>query len=1235
MAQTSPSESLADSAPSGGKGEGKLLSASFLGLLLTQTLGAANDNVFRWLVIGIGKQYVDKSDVSNVLMLGSICFVMPYLLLAAPAGYLADRYSKRTVIIGCKIAEFVIMTLGILSILLGNFWLLMFVVLLMGAQSALYGPAKLGSIPEMLKSEHISAANGAMGLVTVFSTVVGMAIGNILSDVTGDRGQGRWWLSAIVVLGIAGAGILASLKIKSVPAAAPERKFPWNPWFILCQTFRDIGSLWYSKALLRVALGMMFFWALAGLAQMNIDQFAFEGGATAQSDIVWLLISLVVGVGLGNVLAGIWSGGKVELGILPLGAAGIATSSFLLFTVEGVLIDPASSMTLSYAAACFFLFLLGISAGLFDVPLNSYVQHRSPPKLLGSILAATNLLAFTGILLTSVLFGVLRYPFFAGSLDAVDAVAQTPSESELAQALWSEMSAKKQQGEFLDLDAYLEQNPDQEQVVRLTYNEVIGHPLLTARQIFLGCALATIPVLIYIVVLIPGVTVRFFVWLATHTIYRVRVHGRDFLPDRGGALLVANHVSWMDGILLLTASSRPVRILVSSALLKSSTTRWLASTLHAIPIDSGPKATRAALDEARQAILDGHLVCIFPEGKLTETGQLQAFKPGLLQIVKDTGIPVIPTYLDELWGSIFSFQGGRYFWKFPRRWPYPVSIWFGRPIPEIHDVQTVRSAVQHLGAEAVQERTSRSMLLPRRMLRQCRRRLFSNKLFDSMGGVLTGGTLLMRALILRRLLRRNVLSADESFVGILLPPSTGGVVVNAALSLDKRISANLNYTVSSGVMNSCIEQAGIKHVLTSRRVMDKLNFDMDAEVVYLEDFKEKVTLGDKLVAALQTFLFPSFLLERILGLTAVQPDDVMTVIFTSGSTGEPKGVLLTQRNILSNVEAIDQVVSLNSHDTLLGILPFFHSFGFTVTLWAPLGLNVGCAYHFTPLEPKQVGKLCQQHKCTVILSTPTFLRSYLRKCTAEEFETLEVVVVGAEKMPKELADAFEEKFGARPVEGYGATELSPLVSVNVPPSRSLSDQVDLKEGSVGRPVPGVSAKIVDPDTGEEVPTGSAGMLLITGPNVMKGYHGRPEKTAEVIQDGWYVTGDIAMLDADGFITITGRQSRFSKIGGEMVPHIRIEEEIMRLVGASEDGLNFAVTAVPDERKGERLIVLYTQMNQSPDDIRTGLSAAGLPNLWIPGKDGFVQVQEIPVLGTGKLDLRGLKEMALQKSNGQE
>ncbi|MCH5376604.1 MAG: AMP-binding protein, partial [Planctomycetes bacterium] len=272
---------------------------------------------------------------------------------------------------------------------------------------------------------------------------------------------------------------------------------------------------------------------------------------------------------------------------------------------------------------------------------------------------------------------------------------------------------------------------------------------------------------------------------------------------------------------------------------------------------------------------------------------------------------------------------------------------------------------------------------------------------------------------------------------------------------------------------------------------------------------------------------------------------------------------------------------------------------------------------------------------TVLLATPTFLRTYLRRCEKEDFESLDAVIVGAERLPPELSDAFEERFGIRPVEGYGTTELSPLVSANIPPSRSWGEsRIEVREGTVGRPVPGVSARITDMETGEELGVGCSGMLWIKGPNVMKGYYGNEVQTAGVMQDGWYRTGDVAMIDEDGFIQITGRESRFSKIGGEMVPHIRIEEALARIIGADEeDGPKAAVTSVLDARKGERLVVVHTALEKTPEQLCAALAQAGLPNICIPSQDSFCQVDELPILGTGKLDLKGIKKIATDRFGG--
>lgn len=523
------------------------------------------------------------------------------------------------------------------------------------------------------------------------------------------------------------------------------------------------------------------------------------------------------------------------------------------------------------------------------------------------------------------------------------------------------------------------------------------------------------------------------------------------------------------------------------------------------------------------------------------------------------------------------------------------------------------------------------MTPPRRFLRMCRRNMRRPKAADSTGMELSGAAILTRSLVLRRILRREVLGGNEEYVGVLLPPSVGGLVVNAALPLDRRIAVNLNYTVSSDVMNVCIARAGIKHVLTSRRVMERFPLQLEAELVYLDDFKDKITLVDKLAAASQAWLWPVPLLERQLKLIDIAPDDVIGVMFTSGSTGDPKGVMLTFQNVAANVEAFNEALHFGRDDVLLGVLPFFHSFGYTTTLWSVLMLESKAVYHYSPLDYRQVGSLCREHRATLFVSTPTFLRHYLRGCPPEDFASLELIITGAEKLPTDLADAFEKKFGVRPYEGYGTTELSPVVSCNIPPNRLVPGQAEVnKIGTIGKPISGVRVKVVDLETGEDLGPGRSGMLLVTGHNVMKGYLGQPEETAKVIRDGWYITGDIAEIDEEGYIRITGRQSRFSKIGGEMVPHLRIEEVLTKSLRLEDEELRFVVTSLPDQRKGERLVVLYTNLPKPPEQICRDLAAAGLPPIWIPSPDNFAAVPEIPVLGTGKLDLRRVRELAEEK-----
>jgi acyl-[acyl-carrier-protein]-phospholipid O-acyltransferase/long-chain-fatty-acid--[acyl-carrier-protein] ligase len=471
-------------------------------------------------------------------------------------------------------------------------------------------------------------------------------------------------------------------------------------------------------------------------------------------------------------------------------------------------------------------------------------------------------------------------------------------------------------------------------------------------------------------------------------------------------------------------------------------------------------------------------------------------------------------------------------------------------------------------------------------------------------------------------------------VGLWLPPSAGGALANIAIALLDKASVNLNYTASPEGVQSAVRQCGIRHIITAKRFAHKVKLEPPegVEVLYLEEISQKITSGQKLRAFLSILLLPGVILERwVLGLGKHKPQDLATVIFSSGSTGEPKGVMLSSRNIGANAESMIQAIDPRARDRVLGILPFFHSFGYTVTLWVVLTVGASVIYFADPRQAKEIGELCRNLKATIFLTTPTFLRFCLRRCEPGDFSTLRILMCGAEKLPPALAQEFKEKFGVLPLEGYGCTELSPAAVVNVPDQeRDGFRQVGNRPGTIGQPIPGVAARIVDPETLTPRPAGQEGLLLIYGANVMEGYLGKPELTAEVIRDGWYVTGDIARMDEDGFITITDRLSRFSKVGGEMVPHQKVEDELHNILGTNER--TCVVTAVPDESKGERLIVLHLELNGlDAHMLWAELNTRGLPNLFIPKERDFFQISEMPMLGSGKLDLKRVKEMAMERT----
>jgi acyl-[acyl-carrier-protein]-phospholipid O-acyltransferase/long-chain-fatty-acid--[acyl-carrier-protein] ligase len=810
--------------------------------------------------------------------------------------------------------------------------------------------------------------------------------------------------------------------------------------------------------------------------------------------------------------------------------------------------------------------VLGFWAGFYAVPVNALIQHRPEEKDKGGIIAAANLLSFVGIALSS--------------------------------------------GVYYIFTAFIHLNP---------------------RGVIVAASLITGLGTVYVLMLLPEWFGRLILFFLTHTIYRVKVLGRDNFPDKTGALLVCNHMSFVDVLLLIASTDRPIRFLMYKGIYDNKLIKPFAKAMKAIPISSEqrPREMIRSLRTASDALRDDEIVCIFAEGQITRTGQLLPFRRGLERIMKGVDVPIIPVNLDGVWGSIFSFAQGRFLWKIPRRIPYPVTVSFGQPMPPSSTALEVRRAVQELQAEAFQQRKRRMTTLDSAFVHTARRFPLRFMMADGKTPRVSFGSALARTIYIARRLRRQI--GERQMVGLLLPPSVGGALTNYALMMLGRIPVNLNYTASSEVIASCASQCDIDVVITSKAFVERFpKLEIPGRTLFLEDAMQTPRISEKLVSLALAWLTPQWMLYKAIGAGRTSSrravDDLASVIFSSGSTGDPKGVMLTHFNIASNIQQVSQVFMLGGKDKILGILPFFHSFGFMAGLWMPAVNGVGVVYHPNPLDARILGELVSKYKVTFLIATPTFLQAYMKRCPPESFGSLQYVLVGAEKLPERVALAFEDTFGIRPLEGYGCTECSPVVTVNGRDFRAPGfRQVGARRGKIGHPLPGVSVKVVDLDTGELVAPGTAGMLLVKGPNVMKGYLGKPEKTAEVLRDGWYTTGDVAMMEEDGFLTITDRLSRFSKIGGEMVPHIKIEDKLHELAEVTEQV--FAVTALPDEKKGERIVVVHTLPEQKLVPVLEKLAQCDLPALWKPRPNQFFHVDALPVLGTGKIDLRGVKALA--------
>lgn len=735
-----------------------------------------------------------------------------------------------------------------------------------------------------------------------------------------------------------------------------------------------------------------------------------------------------------------------------------------------------------------------------------------------------------------------------------------------------------------------------------------------------------------VVALLVPALVRFLLWLR----YRVQACGSEHIPATGGVLLLGNHLSYLDwAILLITCPRRPHFVL--SRLIYR---RWHLAPIfkildHVILISR--QGSKEAIHTIQTHLQAGDVIVLFPEGRVSLNGQTGVFHKGYEKAIANTNAVIIPFFMVGLWGALGS--SAKSLWRRLQRKSGRrcITIYYGAPLAADISVDRLKQVVITLSIQAWQQFPLCHHSIAWRWLLAAKKMGRCLALTDATDVALSSLRLIVGVRFLQRQFNSRI--SNQDVVGLILPLSVGGVMANLALFASAKVVVNLNYTAGNVALTHALASAGIKTIITSRQFIQRLQergFLLDSiltqvSVIYLEDVCQARSQLRLMLDLIYCKLVPFALLSRFM-LTPTTPQATAVILFSSGSEGRPKGIELTQQNLVSNAIQVLHSIDLQTQDVLISTLPLFHAFGLTVNMLTPLFAGVPFVCVPDPTDAVTVGKMVYKYQGTLLTSTPTFLNLYCRqrKVHPQMLQSLRLVIGGAEKVYTQARAAFKQKFGLVIYEGYGTTETAPVASVCLPDGIDADDwfvQVANKEGSVGLPLPGTAFRIVDPETLQELPCNQEGLILIGGPQVKRGYWQDPERTANaIVNEGdirWYKTGDKGRLDEDGFLYIVDRYSRFAKIGGEMVSLTAVEHAVFAVLDDEE--AEVLAVAVPDERKGESIILFYVAPIEE-NDLRKLLIRSGIENIMLPAK--LIKLAALPKLGNGKNDYQQGIRMAL-------
>jgi acyl-[acyl-carrier-protein]-phospholipid O-acyltransferase/long-chain-fatty-acid--[acyl-carrier-protein] ligase len=1092
--------------------------------------------------------------------------LLPFIMLFTPSGYIADKYPKNTVMRISAWFALAITLLITLSYYQGWFWFGFSMTFLLAVQSALYSPAKYGFIRELVGERRLTQGNAAVQAITMFSILAATFFFSILFE---------WLLS----------GVTWNSKDDLLTYVAPLG------WVLIGLTLLEVFYAYRLPEKKSTNQRMQFHWGdyRKGKTQLRNLRLVYR------HPYIWLsILGLSTFWAISQVMLATYPEfAKSQLmltntaaiqGLMALAGIGIMLGSFIAGRLSKNHIEtgliPVGALGITLALALFvivdsmllqglnFLFL-GVMGGFFIVPLNALIQYHARETQLGRVLASNNLIQNI-MMLSFLIITVLLAIVGIGSISMI----------------W---------------------------------------------LLVLVAALGTV----YTILKMPESLLRFIFSRLFAARYSMTVLGFDKLPASGGILLLGNHISWVDWALVQIASPRQLHFVIERDYYERWYLKWFLDLFGVVPINSGGAA--ASLETIQGLLKEGKAVCLFPEGAISRTGQLSEFKRGYEKAIKGTNAKIIPFYLHGLWGSRFSRSTD--FFRASRQsgLKRDIIVAFGDTLPATTTADELKRRMFDLSFRSWQEYSQRIPSIPVRWLQTAKRMGFRMAATDAIGQPLSHHKFMTAVFRFAKLIDKK---SPEQNIGILVPASVGGAITNmAVLSLGKT-AVNLNFTASVEAMQGAVKSANIETIYTSKKFLKKLEQRginivetfPDTTLVYLEDFSAEIAKSKMLLTLVFSMVLPARLLQWMY-LKPIDRHATAAILFSSGSEGTPKGIELSHLNLATNARQVADMLNTRENDVVMSTLPTFHAFGLLATTFMPLSEGIPIVCHPDPTDVVTIAKAVARNEATFLFGTSTFLRLYTknRRVHPLMLQSLRMVIAGAERLNPDIRDAFKAKFHIDILEGYGTTETSPVASVNIPDQLDTTywkTQQGNTPGTVGMPLPGTSYRIVDPDTMKELATGEDGLILIGGPQVMKGYLNAPEKTAEVIveinEQRWYKSGDKGHLDHNGFLIIVDRYSRFAKLGGEMISLTAVEDTIRSALQDPE--LELVAVNLPDEKKGEKVVLLIVNDIEAKALKKTLLSA-GVNPMMLPAK--VINVEEIPKLGSGKTDFSSAKKVVLE------